>query len=131
MNKKEIKQKWMAEFEKECSKRDDYKAGRINWDTATYLFNQGKSPAEAANNSKGSLFKEDISKFEQYLIEAENMVKVRDDNGINYTIPKDLENKFSEIQDELIKKISPKHKGYIETYDKFRATFKKYQTTKE
>ena len=48
---------WMASYEKFLSKRGDHQAGRINWDTATYLYTTGVSPEQAVNNLKGDPYK--------------------------------------------------------------------------
>jgi hypothetical protein len=48
------KQGWMAKMEKIANKRSDIKPGKIDWDTATHLFNTGKSPEDAA---KANIFK--------------------------------------------------------------------------
>lgn len=41
---------WMKKYQEELSKRKDHKAGKVDWDTATFLFNSGKTPEEAAQN---------------------------------------------------------------------------------
>ena len=38
----------MKEYQKEMEKRSDHKPGKICWDTATYLYNSGKTAKEAA-----------------------------------------------------------------------------------
>lgn len=45
--KKNKKQEWMTKFEKLAVESGKYKSGKVDWDTATFLFNQGKTPEEA------------------------------------------------------------------------------------
>ena len=42
------KSNWMAAFQAEVLKLDKKHSGKIDWDTATYLFNQHMSPVDAA-----------------------------------------------------------------------------------
>jgi len=42
------REQWMALFEAALLQIEPKFAGRINWDAATFLFNQGNSPAMAA-----------------------------------------------------------------------------------
>lgn len=49
--KKDEKAAWMASYEKELSKRKDHQSGRVCWDTATHLYNQGKDAVEAAKSA--------------------------------------------------------------------------------
>jgi hypothetical protein len=39
---------WMAEYEKELTNILPHMHGKVDWDTATYFFNQGLHPKEAA-----------------------------------------------------------------------------------
>lgn len=49
MRKKEAKRaEWMLALTEEVVALDESKAGRIDWDTATCLYNIGKSPTYAA-----------------------------------------------------------------------------------
>lgn len=41
------KSEWMAGYEKLLAKRGDHQAGRVDWDTATHLYNIGISPEQA------------------------------------------------------------------------------------
>ena len=41
---------WMAAYEKLLAKRGDHQAGRVDWDTATYMYNTGISPEQAVKN---------------------------------------------------------------------------------
>ena len=43
-----IKAAWFAAFEDAVVKIDNQHRGRINWDAATFHFNQGSTPLEAA-----------------------------------------------------------------------------------
>jgi hypothetical protein len=49
MNKKKREQ-WMAEFEKLAVERSIYSPGKVDWDTATYLFNTGISAWDAVSS---------------------------------------------------------------------------------
>jgi hypothetical protein len=45
--------RWFAEYQRAIEARPDYaqNAGRICWDTATYLYDSGKNPRDAAANA--------------------------------------------------------------------------------
>ena len=45
---------WMATFEAAAVRLDPTLAGKIDWDTATFFFNQGRSPELAAKSMAGA-----------------------------------------------------------------------------
>ena len=45
---------WMAEVEAQVVSLNPALAGRLDWDTATYLFNEGRTVAQAVEFLKGS-----------------------------------------------------------------------------
>lgn len=47
--KQNKKQKWMAEYQKLLVEKRPEMVGRVDWATATYLYNQGYNPEDAAN----------------------------------------------------------------------------------
>ena len=42
------REQWMAQFEEALNQMSPQFTGRINWDAAAFLFNQGNSPGLAA-----------------------------------------------------------------------------------
>jgi hypothetical protein len=58
------KSKWMSDFSDHVTRLSPAHAGRINWDSATFHYNQGHSPEEAAKRFVGSE-KPKTSPFEQ------------------------------------------------------------------
>ncbi len=49
MRRVDRRQKWMADFEFIVTKARPELAGKIDWNTATFLFNSGLGPIEAAS----------------------------------------------------------------------------------
>lgn len=45
---------WMATYEKLLGKRGDHQAGRVDWDTATYMYNTGLSPEQAVKKMQNA-----------------------------------------------------------------------------
>jgi hypothetical protein len=48
--KQQHRQDWMAKFSDHVTKLSPEHSGKIDWDTATYHYNQGKSPEDAAKS---------------------------------------------------------------------------------
>ena len=49
------RERWMGEFEQAVTQARPDHAGKINWDSATYHFNKGAPPADAAEKYVTSL----------------------------------------------------------------------------
>lgn len=49
MTKATRKEKWMREFSDFVYLLDASVKGKVDWDTATYLYNTGLTPSDAAN----------------------------------------------------------------------------------
>jgi hypothetical protein len=45
----QLKQKWMGDFEHHVTSQDPSHSGKIDWDTATFHYNSGKSAKDAAD----------------------------------------------------------------------------------
>jgi hypothetical protein len=59
-NKEAAKAKWMTEFEKSVTRLNSKLSGKIEWDSATYFFNSGKNPTDAAEQYVNSRLDESI-----------------------------------------------------------------------
>ena len=45
---------WMKSYEDLLKNRPDHKHGKVDWDTANYLYNSGESPESAVSKMKNS-----------------------------------------------------------------------------
>lgn len=54
IGEKKSQAEWMKAYETLLSKRGDHQAGRVDWDTATYLYNTGVSPEEAVKKMQNA-----------------------------------------------------------------------------
>ena len=64
------RQKWMAAYQREVIKRDP--TAKIDWDTATYLFNSGFSPEEAAKPRAERQAQDYLAGYSQWAGEVEH-----------------------------------------------------------
>lgn len=71
--KKEKRQAWMAKAQKAVEKSGGH-PGKIDWDTATYLYNTGESPEEAGK-VLAKLQKEEVELDESKMSELHAMIK--------------------------------------------------------